>query len=125
GRAKSIDRLVTTGDYPHTGPSLAMSTAVATGRVDQPDLLKDLTSTIAQSASPNLSDHRSPGPTERASSRQSSISSISSRPNKSWAVHNHKLDAGPSLEPPPRPPRPTHTMLARNTSDERFSRAKD
>lgn len=121
GRTKSIDRLVVAGDDAHTGPSLAISTAVASGRVDQPDLLKELSPTIARSASPSFSDYRSPSGLERTSSRQSSVSSISSRLQRSWTAHSHEFDAGPTLEMP----LPAHIPLFRDTSDEMISRVKE
>ncbi|KAF2788108.1 kinase-like protein [Melanomma pulvis-pyrius CBS 109.77] len=110
-RAKSIDRLVSTDDDAHSEPSIALSTTSAVGHV--PDLLMEM-------SSPTLSDLYSPDPIERVSSRHSSISSASSRAHKTLATHN-ELEIGPALDinttsPPP---------LARETSDDRFSRAKD
>ncbi|KAF2690801.1 kinase-like protein, partial [Lentithecium fluviatile CBS 122367] len=119
-RTKSIDRLVAVSDDPHAVPSLAISTTVASGHVDQPDLLEHLSPTIARGASPNISDFPYTDPIERASSRQSSVSSVSSRLHKSWTTHSHGLEVGPAIDMPVAP-----TPFARNTSDERFSRAKD
>jgi serine/threonine protein kinase len=99
-RARSIDRLVGTSDDPHAGPSLAISTAVASGHVDQPDLLKDLSPTMARGASPGFADFKYPDPTERTWSRQSSESSVSSRLHKSWATQSHELDVGSAIEVP-------------------------
>ncbi|KAF2256268.1 kinase-like protein [Trematosphaeria pertusa] len=120
-RAKSIDRLVGTDSDAHSGPSLAISTAVASGHVDQPDLLKELSPTVACGPSPNFSDSRSPGSMDRGCSRQSSVSSISSRLQRSWAARSHELEAGSTLAMST----VAHAPLARDTSDERFSRAKD
>jgi serine/threonine protein kinase len=121
-RAKSIDRLVDrlvgTSDDPHAVPSLAISTTSVSGEVDQPDLLKDMSPTVAQAGSPK--DFQYPDLVERTSSRQSSMSSVSSRLHKTWTNHSHALDVGPAIEMPVAP-----TPFGRDTSDERFSRAKD
>ncbi|KAL1612549.1 hypothetical protein SLS60_000776 [Paraconiothyrium brasiliense] len=119
-RAKSIDRMFGSNDDPHATPSLAVSTAFASGHVDQPDLLKELSPTILGS-SPQFSDLYTPSHIERASSRQSSLSSVSSRLHKTWATRN-ELEVGPSLELPPIPVGPP---IGRETSEDRFSRAKD
>lgn len=119
-RAKSIDRLSVTIDDPHSEPSLALSTTMAAGHVDQPDILKDLSPTHARGPSPHLLDLNSPDPTERASSRQSSISSTSSYRNRTYAAHD-QLQAGLTQETDLWV-RPTYP---RETSDERYSRAKD
>ncbi|KAF1955483.1 kinase-like protein [Byssothecium circinans] len=120
-RAQSIDRLIGADDDAHTGPSLAISTDIASGHVDQPDLLKEMSPTLARIPSSNFSsDARSPNPNERASSRQSSISSVSSRLHRSWA-QNHDLETGPTLALPAMSSSPG----ARDTSNERFNRAKD
>lgn len=64
-RAKSIDRLVGTDDDPHSGPSIALSNAIATGHVDQPDL-RDFSPSVVRASSTDPLD------LERAPSRQSS-----------------------------------------------------
>ncbi|KAJ4292347.1 hypothetical protein N0V90_009008 [Kalmusia sp. IMI 367209] len=120
-RAKSIDRMFGTNDDPHGEPSLAISTAFASGHVDQPDLLKELSPTIL-GTSPQFSDSYPPGQNERASSRQSSLSSVSSRLHRTWVATNNEMETGPSLE---LPSNLVQSPLARNTSDDRFSRAKD
>lgn len=120
-RAKSIDRMFGSSDDPHGEPSLAVSTAFAAGHVDQPDLLKELSPAILGS-SPQFSDVYPPSHIERAPSRQSSLSSYSSRLHRTWAANNNDMEVGPTLElpavaaPPP---------LVRETSDDRFSKAKD
>ena len=123
-RAKSIDRLVDrlvgTSDDPHAVPSLAISTTVASGEVDQPDLLKDLSPTLFPTGSPSPADFQHPDQTDRAASRQSSMSSVSSRLHKTWTNHSHALEVGPALEMPA-----ARAPIGRDTSDERFSRAKD
>jgi serine/threonine protein kinase len=120
-RAKSIDRgtdrLVGASDDPHAVPSLAISTTVASGEVDQPDLLKDMSPTMARAGSPSVADFQYPDPSGKASSRQSSVSSLSSRLHKTWTNHSHGLEVGPTLELPGAP--------GRDMSDERFDRAKD
>lgn len=119
-RAKSIDRMFGSSDDPHAEPSLAVSTAFAAGHVDQPDLLKELSPTIL-GTSPQFSDGYSPGQVERAPSRQSSLSSVSSRLHKTWAANN-EVEVGPTLQLPPMAASPSS---AHDTSNERFSRAKD
>ncbi|KAF2833998.1 kinase-like protein [Ophiobolus disseminans] len=94
---KSIDRLVSGDDDAHGVPSLAVSTSVASGHVDQPDALKDL-SPVARGPSPSFSEAHSLGPSDTAS-RQSSLSSISSRLHRNWA-HANALAVGPSLSIP-------------------------
>ncbi|KAI4696727.1 uncharacterized protein J4E88_000905 [Alternaria novae-zelandiae] len=133
-RARSIDRLVGGDDDAHGVPSLAISTTCASGQVNQPDALKDM-SPIARSSSPSHSEAQS---FERLdpSSRQSSLSSLSSRLHRNWATANG-LEAGPTLGMAPdsrrssqllqagdqRPSSPT--SIARKKSDDRFDRAKD
>ncbi|KAF1970494.1 kinase-like protein, partial [Bimuria novae-zelandiae CBS 107.79] len=118
-RAKSIDRLFGSNDDPHGEPSLAVSTAFAAGHVDQ-DLLKELSPSILGS-SPQRSGTYSSSHNERGPSRQSSLSSVSSRLRKTWAANN-ETEAGPSLE---LPSIAVPQLSARDTSDDRFSRAKD
>ena len=133
-RARSIDRLVGADDDAHGVPSLAISTTCASGQVNQPDALKDL-SPIARSSSPSHSDALSFGRLD-PSSRQSSLSSLSSRLHRNWATANN-LEAGPTLAMAPesrrssqlldqRPSRPTSpSLIARERSEDRFDRAKD
>lgn len=133
-RARSIDRLVGADDDAHGVPSLAISTTCASGQVNQPDALKDL-SPIARSSSPSHSDAPSFGRLD-PSSRQSSLSSLSSRLHRNWATANN-LEAGPTLAMAPdsrrssqlldqRPSRPTSpSLIARERSEDRFDRAKD
>ncbi|KAJ4347572.1 hypothetical protein N0V95_005309 [Ascochyta clinopodiicola] len=130
---KSIDRLMIGEQDPHGVPSLAISTTNASGHVDQPDP-KEL-SPIIRSRSPSYSDARSLDPLD-SSSRQSSISSLSSRLHSRWAAAN-ELEVGPTLDIPPgswksqTSSQSAHTAnshwisSAHETSDERFSRAKD
>jgi serine/threonine protein kinase len=130
---KSIDRLMIGEQDPHGVPSLALSTASAAGHVDAPDI-KDM-SPIARSRSPSYSDAHSVDPLD-SSSRQSSISSLSSRLASRWAAAN-ELEVGPTLDIPAgsyksaTSSRSAHTAnshwlsSAHETSDERFSRAKD
>ncbi|KAL5382262.1 hypothetical protein DPSP01_006657 [Paraphaeosphaeria sporulosa] len=119
-RAKSIDRMFGSSDDPHGMASLAVSTDFASGTVDQPDLLKELSPTIL-GTSPQLSDLYTASRAERASSRQSSLSSMSSRLHKSWAANN-ELEVGPSLDLAPIIAAPPATQ---ETSEDRFNRAKD
>jgi [calcium/calmodulin-dependent protein kinase] kinase len=139
-RARSIDRLVGGDDDAHGVPSLAISTTCASGQVNQPDALRDL-SPIARSSSPSHSEAPSFGRLD-PSSRQSSLSSLSSRLHRNWAAINN-LDVGPSLamapdsrrssqllgtgdQRPSRPSRPSSpTPIAREKSEDRFDRAKD
>jgi serine/threonine protein kinase len=136
-RAKSIDRLVGGDDDAHGAPSLAVSTSMASGHVDPPDALKDL-SPIARGPSPSPSDARSLNPSDSAS-RQSSVSSLSSRLHRNWAQAN-ELEIGPILDIPLAPGLDqrrastqstqaqqvsTASLLARETSDTRFNKAKD
>ena len=130
---KAIDRLMVGEQDPHGVPSLAISTTNVSGHVDQPDL-KEL-SPIARSRSPSYSDAHSLDPLD-SSSRQSSVSSLASRLHSRWAAAN-ELEVGPTLEIPPgswksqTSSRSAHTAnshwlsSAHETSDERFSRAKD
>jgi len=118
-RTRSIDRLIGTSDDPHAEPSLAISTDMASGHVDQ-DLLKELSPTIL-SSSPQFSSLYSQVPYERAASRQSSASSVSSRLHRSWVAHANEVEVGPSLELPS----PAQTPFPRETLDDRFNRAKD
>lgn len=119
-RTKSIDRMFGSNGDPHATPSLAVSTAFAAGHVDQPDLLKELSPTILGS-SPQFSDLYTPSHVERASSRQSSLSSVSSRLHKTWAAKN-ELEVGPTLDLPPIPAAPP---VPREGSEHSFSKAKD
>ncbi|KAF2127270.1 kinase-like protein [Dothidotthia symphoricarpi CBS 119687] len=145
-RARSIDRLAGGDDDSHCVPSLALSTTVASGHVDQPDALKEL-SPIARGVSPSFSDSRSLDPLD-TTSRQSSVSSLSSRLHRNWATAND-LEVGPALDIPSNtnkeywyPPAASVTStqgsqaaggrrpsvpgpFARQNSDDRFSRAKD
>jgi [calcium/calmodulin-dependent protein kinase] kinase len=127
---KSIDRLMVGDDDPHGVPSLAISTTNASGHVDQPDP-KEL-SPVARSRSPSYSDAHSVDPLD-TSSRQSSLSSLSSRLHRNWAAAN-ELEVGPTLDIPSgswTSSRSAHTAnshwlsSAHETSDERFTRAKD
>ncbi|KAF1926084.1 kinase-like protein, partial [Didymella exigua CBS 183.55] len=130
---KSIDRLMVGENDPHGVPSLALSTTNAAGHVDAPDV-KAL-SPIARSRSPSYSDAYSVDLLDSAS-RQSSVSSLSSRLAARWAAAN-ELEVGPTLDIPPgsyksaTSSRSAHTAnshwlsSAHETSDERFSRAKD
>ncbi|OAK95761.1 kinase-like protein [Phaeosphaeriaceae sp. SRC1lsM3a] len=139
-RATSIDRLLGADDDAHGVPSLAVSTSMASGHVDQPDALKDL-SPVARSHSPSPSDAHSVHPSDSAS-RQSSLSSLSSRLHRNWA-HANELEVGPSLDIPPGLAQDRHrshrssvhsshsqapsiaSAIARETSDTRFNKAKD
>ncbi|OCL03337.1 kinase-like protein [Glonium stellatum] len=119
-RAKSIDRLVTGDDDPHGGPSIALSNAFAAGHVDQPAILKEPLPHYNFPASPAnvLSEHLYPDPLDRASSRQSSISSASSRLNHIYTIQDDRsMTQSPGGYPFP--------SLQRETSDDRFNRAKD
>ncbi|KAJ4378431.1 hypothetical protein N0V86_006134 [Didymella sp. IMI 355093] len=130
---KSIDRLMVGEHDPHGVPSLALSTTYAAGHVDTPDV-KEM-SPVARSRSPSYSDAHSIDPLD-SSSRQSSVSSLSSRLAGRWAAAN-ELEVGPTLDIPPgsyksaTSSRSAHTAnshwlsSAYETSDERFSRAKD
>ena len=129
---QSIDRLMVGEQDPHGVPSLAISTANASGHVDQPDL-KEL-SPVVRSRSPSYSDAHSVDPLD-SSSRQSSVSSLSSRLAGRWAAAN-ELEVGPTLDIPgswksQTSSRSAHTAnsqwlsSAHETSDERFNRAKD
>ncbi|EAT87375.2 hypothetical protein SNOG_04984 [Parastagonospora nodorum SN15] len=129
-------------DDAHGVPSLAVSTSMASGHVDQPDALKDL-SPVARTASPAISEPRSINRSDSASaSRQSSLSSLSSRLHRNWA-HANELEVGPTLDfpssfksdhyiPLTAPIHPGHTQptpsaspFARETSDMRFNKAKE
>ncbi|KAF2018152.1 kinase-like protein [Aaosphaeria arxii CBS 175.79] len=118
-RAKSIDRLVNPEEDAHAGPSLAISNTLAAGHVDQSDLLREMSPGLARGTSPSISDLRSPDPTERAASRQSSVSSAASYHSRMYAAH-HQMEVGPtdflSFNKP---------QLDRGASSERFNRAKD
>ncbi|KAJ8105577.1 hypothetical protein OPT61_g10089 [Boeremia exigua] len=130
---KSIDRLMIGEHDPHGVPSLAISTTNAAGHVDLPDV-KEM-SPVARSRSPSYSDAHSVDPLD-FSSRQSSVSSLSSRLAGRWAAAN-ELEVGPTLDIPPgswksqNSSRSAHTAQshwhssAYETSDERFNRAKD
>ncbi|KAH8730086.1 hypothetical protein GQ44DRAFT_673827 [Phaeosphaeriaceae sp. PMI808] len=128
---KSIDRLVGGDDDAHSVPSLAISTSIASGQVGQPDALKDL-SPIARGPSPNFSEARSLGVSDSAS-RQSSMSSISSRLHRNWA-HTNELEVGPTMDIPSALPKEhyplltgplgTAASLSRETAEMRFNKAK-
>ncbi|RMZ66038.1 Serine threonine- kinase ssp1 [Pyrenophora seminiperda CCB06] len=133
-RARSIDRLVGGDDDAHGVPSLAISTTCASGQVNQPDALKDL-SPVARTSSPCNSEAQSCGGRLDSSSRQSSLSSLSSRLHRTWAAAN-ELEIGPTLgftDPRlvPQRLRPTDrrpsspSVIARERSEDRFDRAKD
>ncbi len=143
-RAKSIDRLIGGDDDAHGAPSLAISNTNASGHMDQPDALKDL-SPVARGSSPSFSETYSFGAFD-ANSRQSSRSSLSSRLHRNWAAANDlegvpPLPLSPDLRPqhsqPPRavmPPaqdfnaarRPSHpVLLVHKKSDHRITRSKD
>lgn len=119
-RAQSIDRLVEMNDDPHAVPSLAISTTVASGEVDQPDLLKDLSPRAARAASASSGDYQHPDHMERASSRQSSLSSVSSRLHRSWTNHGNAMEVGSAMEMPM-----ARSPFVRNTSDEMFNLTND
>ncbi|KAH7380019.1 serine/threonine-protein kinase PAK1 [Pyrenochaeta sp. MPI-SDFR-AT-0127] len=143
-RAKSIDRLIGCDDDAHGAPSLAISTTTAAGHVDQPDALKDL-SPVAHGSSPSFSDPHSLGALD-TNSRQSSLSSLSSRLHRNWATVND-LEGGSALGRSPdqrseysqhhtasmQPAhefytgrRPSHpVILTHETLEQRFDRAKD
>ncbi|CAI6338604.1 unnamed protein product [Periconia digitata] len=120
-RAKSIDRVSGPPEDAHTWPSLAISTANASGQVDQPDLLKDMSPTFARGPSPSPSDIRIPNSAERGASRQSSVSSLSSRLYRTWATQNSDSDIAASLDISSL----SHSPGARDFLEERFSKAKD
>lgn len=120
-RTKSIDRMFGSNDDPHGEPSLAVSTAFAAGHVDQPDLLKEISPTILGS-SPQFPDTKPASYGGTSSSRQSSLSSVSSRLHRTWATNNGEVEAGPTLQ---LPSLVTSPQSAGDTSDDRFSRAKD
>jgi [calcium/calmodulin-dependent protein kinase] kinase len=113
-RPQSIDRLGGDDDA-HSGPSIALSTTSVEGHVQ--DVLSDLSPTLARGSSPSLSELQSPDPTERASSRQSSISSTSSYRNRTYATHS-QIEASSTLEP-------STYLRQRVPSEEAFNRAKD
>ncbi|KAH7085013.1 hypothetical protein BKA63DRAFT_401978 [Paraphoma chrysanthemicola] len=135
---KSIDRLVVGDDDAHGMPSLAVSTSNVSGHVDQPNALKEL-SPVARSHSPSPSEARSYVRSDTAS-RQSSLSSLSSRLHRNWA-HANDLEVGPQLEIPSCHKQdqylplaaPVNTAaqaqrpssLAREDSDVRFNKAKE
>ncbi|KAF2266628.1 kinase-like protein [Lojkania enalia] len=120
-RAKSIDRLAGADD-PHGGPSIALSNTLAAGHVDQPDLLKERSPGIGRSQSPNPFDLNSQRPPERAPSRQSSTSSASSHLNTAYAPQR-QLEVGPTSTYDVN--RAALSPLYRDTSEDRFNRAKD
>ncbi|EMD62714.1 hypothetical protein COCSADRAFT_93855 [Bipolaris sorokiniana ND90Pr] len=134
-RTRSIDRLVGYDDDAHAVPSLAISTACASGQVNQPEALKETSSPIARTSSPANSETPSFGHID-ASSRQSSLSSLSSRLRRNWATAND-IEVGPSLgispdsraapyPPQPSDRRPSSTIfIAQERSEEIFDRAKD
>jgi serine/threonine protein kinase len=120
-RTKSIDRLVGGDDDAHGIASLAISTTVASGHVDQPDALKDLSPVPSHHSTSHSDTHSRDA--EYPSSRQSSASSFSSRLQRNWA-HTNELEAGPLLDIPPTAPI-YPTTVAREVSDARAERAKD
>jgi [calcium/calmodulin-dependent protein kinase] kinase len=109
-RTKSIDRLVTGDDDPHGGPSIALSNALATGRVDPPAVLKDLSPIVSHV----------PSSYERTPSRQSSISSASSPRSRAHAAHD-EIEVSPlrTANAYPFPP------ILHQSSSERFGHRKD
>lgn len=116
-RAKSIDRLVGGDDDAHGGPTLALSNALAAGQVDQPDILKESSPVVGPTAV--ILDHLYLDPIDRTSSRQSSISSASSRLNHVYTGHDERASTqSPSAYP-------FSSTLHRDSSDDRFNRAKD
>ncbi|KAL6158651.1 hypothetical protein ACJBU6_02756 [Exserohilum turcicum] len=133
-RARSIDRIVGCDDDAHGVPSLAISTTCASGQVNQPEALKEM-SPIARTSSPANSEGLSFSNLDD-SSRQSSLSSMSSRLHRNWATI-HELETGPSLgitsdcrsapyQSQPSDQRPSSSAsVAREKSEERFDRAKD
>lgn len=134
-RTKSIDRLYGGDDDAHGMPSLALSTTNVSGHVDQPDALKDL-SPVARGASPSLSDAFCLGRLETPS-RQSSVSSLSSRLHRNWVTANEHefghssipnqqimpMQLSQEFDAGRRPSNPA--SLPQETSEDRFSRAKD
>ncbi|USP76584.1 hypothetical protein yc1106_03858 [Curvularia clavata] len=134
-RARSIDRLVGCEEDAHAVPSLAISTTCASGQVNQPEVLKEASSPIARTASPANSEAQSFSNID-ASSRQSSLSSMSSRLRRNWAAVND-IEVGPSLGiapesravphlPQPSDRRPSSTAsVAQEHPEESFDRAKD
>lgn len=137
-RNKSIDRLAGGDDDAHGAPSLAISTTTVSGHVDQPDALKELSPSLRGSP-PNYSDMHS----IETGSRQSSMSSLSSRLHQNW-IHATEHELGPTLsfnsdfrsqysqspthsaqhfDPGRRPSIPT--TIAREASDASFGRAKE
>jgi [calcium/calmodulin-dependent protein kinase] kinase len=96
-RAKS-DYLGDISDDPHGGPSVALSTAFASGQVDQPDVLKDLSPRATRSRGPSVSEVRSPDPLDKGSSRDSSVSSVSSYFNRPVTYRHRTTDLVCSTE---------------------------
>ncbi|KAF2399234.1 hypothetical protein EJ06DRAFT_531567 [Trichodelitschia bisporula] len=91
GRASPVDQLIAAGDDPHAEPSIAFSNTLAAGQVHPPASLRE-GSTTGSSAAPSPISSRPPSLTSPESlrpvyaitddgglSRQSSISSVSSR----------------------------------------------
>lgn len=109
-RTKSIDRLVTGDDDPHGGPSIALSNALATGHVDPPAVLKDLSPIVSHM----------PSFYERTPSRQSSISSASSPLSRAHAAHD-RFEVGPPHGANAYP----FPAVAPQSSSERFAHNKD
>ncbi|KAF2200453.1 kinase-like protein [Delitschia confertaspora ATCC 74209] len=117
-RTKSIDRLVIGDDDPHGGPSIALSNTLAAGHVDQPDVLKDLSSSVGHGSTSR--DSYFGDSLERSMSRQSSISSASSRYNRTRAAYDGgevPLPHGGNAYPFP--------PLSREPSKDKFNQAKD
>ncbi|KAJ5060278.1 hypothetical protein J3E74DRAFT_452646 [Bipolaris maydis] len=124
-RTRSIDRLVGCDDDAHAVPSLAISTTCASGQVNQPEALKETSSPIARTSSPANSETPSFGHID-ASSRQSSLSSLSSLgPSLGSLGTSPDSRAVPHL-PQPSDRRPSSTIsVAQEQSEEVFDRAKD
>jgi len=120
-RAKSTDRPSGPPEDAHTWPSLAISTASASGEVDQPDLLKEMSPTLPRGPSPSPSDARVPRSAEKSASRQSSISSLSSRLYRTWANQSSELDIAPSLDISSL----SRSPGAHDMPDETYNKAKD
>ncbi|KAF2117575.1 hypothetical protein BDV96DRAFT_397458 [Lophiotrema nucula] len=119
-RAQSIDRLVGTDDDPHSGPSIALSNAVATGHNDTPDILRELSPSLARGPSPHFPEAHHYETLERTPSRQSSVSSASSHLNRAY-TNQSQLEVGPMYDFN----RAALSPLLRETSEDRFNRAKD
>ncbi|KAF2491018.1 kinase-like protein [Lophium mytilinum] len=108
--ASSSSTIIDADDDAHGGPTLALSNTLAAGHVDPPAVLKDHSPIHAAT-------RLFPDPIERTSSRQSSISSTSSRLNSVYTIEERTSAQNPGSYPFP--------SLQRNTSEDRFNRAKD